>query len=216
MATKDSKKTTKDTKENDKHTEEVTELLAHNRETWLNNAIIHLRPLFTDNYSLPPQNLIKVSCGPCGGINTIGICYSTACSEKKYSEIFISPKINDSIQVLGILTHELCHVSVGTDKKHKAPFKRCMQSVGLTGNPTTTIPGETLIPILQNIKEKIGDYPHAKLIPTTIKKDTTRLIKCDCEICGYTVRITRKWLKVAYPQCPIDQINLVSDWTPEN
>lgn len=35
-----------------------------------------------------------------------------------------------------------------------------------------------------------------------IKKQSTRLIKVMCAACGYTMRITRKWLEVAVPDCP--------------
>lgn len=34
------------------------------------------------------------------------------------------------------------------------------------------------------------------------KKQTTRLIKCVCGECGYTVRTTQKWLDVGAPHCP--------------
>lgn len=35
------------------------------------------------------------------------------------------------------------------------------------------------------------------------KKQTTRMLKCECPQCGYTVRTTRKWLDVAVPVCPV-------------
>lgn len=34
------------------------------------------------------------------------------------------------------------------------------------------------------------------------KKQTTRLLKVECGQCGYTVRLTRKWLDVGPPGCP--------------
>jgi len=34
------------------------------------------------------------------------------------------------------------------------------------------------------------------------KKQSTRLVKCVCGECGYTVRTTRKWLEVGPPHCP--------------
>ncbi len=36
------------------------------------------------------------------------------------------------------------------------------------------------------------------------KKSTalsTRLLKCQCENCGYTIRVTRKWMATGLPTC---------------
>lgn len=35
------------------------------------------------------------------------------------------------------------------------------------------------------------------------KKQTTRLKKAECSQCGYTVRLTQKWLEVGPPGCPL-------------
>lgn len=43
---------------------------------------------------------------------------------------------------------------------------------------------------------------HATTPITTTFKQTTRLLKCQCDICGYTVRVTRKWLDIGAPHCP--------------
>lgn len=41
------------------------------------------------------------------------------------------------------------------------------------------------------------------------EKQGTRLLKCQCATCGYTVRVTRKWLGLAGPPiCPTDNIRL--------
>lgn len=37
---------------------------------------------------------------------------------------------------------------------------------------------------------------------TAKPKQSTRLKKCECEECGYTVRVTQKWLDVGAPHCP--------------
>lgn len=35
------------------------------------------------------------------------------------------------------------------------------------------------------------------------KKQSTRLVKAACGECGYTVRVTRRWLEVGAPHCPL-------------
>lgn len=37
---------------------------------------------------------------------------------------------------------------------------------------------------------------------TAKPKQSTRLKKCECGECGYTVRVTQKWLDVGAPHCP--------------
>lgn len=44
------------------------------------------------------------------------------------------------------------------------------------------------------------------------EKQGTRLLKCRCASCGYTVRTTRKWLDLAGPPiCPTDRVALVAE-----
>jgi rubrerythrin len=47
--------------------------------------------------------------------------------------------------------------------------------------------------------------------PATIKiytkdspKQTTRLLKAICPVCGYTVRVTKRWAEIGLPICPED------------
>jgi len=52
-----------------------------------------------------------------------------------------------------------------------------------------------------------GQLPHARLetsgLTTSPKKQATRMIKCECQTCGYTIRTARKWLESAgAPICP--------------
>lgn len=48
------------------------------------------------------------------------------------------------------------------------------------------------------VPERNDDEP----VSTRPKKQTTRLKKCECRECGYTVRVTAKWLEVGAPHCP--------------
>jgi hypothetical protein len=46
----------------------------------------------------------------------------------------------------------------------------------------------------------------------TAKKQTTRLLKCECAECGYTARVTAKWIKDSgAPMCPTDQVLMQCD-----
>lgn len=52
---------------------------------------------------------------------------------------------------------------------------------------------------------------------TAKPKQTTRLKKCECkaEDCGYTVRVTQKWLEVGPPHCPLHGAMIVEGESDE-
>lgn len=183
------------------------------REQWLNAGITALRPLFIDAGYTVPDN-VRVTCGfPSKGAlpgkkgsYSMGQCWSDTSSDGKMFEIFISPLDSDPTTVLGTLTHELVHATVGLAAKHGKPFKRCALAVGLEGKMRSTHSGEALQIKLKDISATLGAYPHdslksAKMTDGT-KKQTTRLKKCECPECGYTVRVTAKWLDMGAPLCP--------------
>jgi hypothetical protein len=67
----------------------------------------------------------------------------------------------------------------------------------------STRPGKELTVRLNALVQKLGDYPHACLNAQQIRKQGTRLLKAECLSCGYTVRITKKWIEeVGLPVCP--------------
>ena len=201
--------------------------MAYNtREDWLIAAVELLRPHFKKaGYEIPG---VRVSCGwPVkGGLGTkkkvLGQCWShEAASDGKF-QIFVSPTIEDTegddYAVLPVFIHELCHACVGIEAKHGADFKACATGVGLTGKMTSTVPSDELKPLMATWRSVLGAYPHVKLDPkmSPVKKQTTRMFKCECrvETCGYTVRISRKWLDdVGVPHCP-KHGKMESDYIP--
>lgn len=181
--------------------------MANTREQWLVDAVDKLRPMFKDvGYPLPKN--VRVSCGwpskramSRGGNRRIGECWVAEASEDKIPQIFISPSIEDSVDVLDILTHELIH-AIGISG-HKQDFKVVAMLVGLEGPMTATHAGEKLKSRLDKLAKKIGDYPHAKIDGTQGKKQSTRLLKVSCDDCGYIARVTAKWLgTLGPPICP--------------
>lgn len=177
------------------------------REAWLEAAIDKLRPWFITNGYTVPQN-VRVTCGfPSRSAmparkQRIGECWSDTASKGKVFEIFISPFLDKPLDVAAVLAHELVHATVGLKVGHKAPFKRCAVAIGLEGRMTATKAGEKFISWFND--QVFSVYPHQRMIAKPHdKKQTTRLIKCQCGGCGYTVRTTRAWLDNAgAPICP--------------
>jgi hypothetical protein len=173
-----------------------------NREAYLNYITdTYARPHFqAKGYTIPEK--VRMSCSLTSSKKHIGECWSSANSEDSHCEIFISPKVADSVEVIDILIHELCHATVGNKAGHGAIFKKCANAVGLEGQMRSASAGLELKAIIQSWVDEAGQYPHAPLTQSGIKKQTTRQIKCVCSHCGYQVYTSKKWIEVALPTCP--------------
>ena len=176
------------------------------REEWLQHAAFYCRAHFQAAGIDCPE--VNVSVGFPGGGSArtrIGECWSGRAAADGMAAVFISPTLSDAGKVLGVLVHELVHAAVGTEHGHKAPFKQAAVAVGLCGKMTATDETPELQATFAQWMVVLGDYPHAALGLSDRKKQTTRLIKCECTECGYTVRTTAKWLEVGAPLCPCNR-----------
>src|SRR2546421_8545847 len=99
------------------------------REAWLESAADFL------NDHMESRDLarvaVRVSCGwPVrGGAGSgqkvvVGQCFDGSICKDGKPQIFISPRIDESTEVLGTLLHELVHASVGVQHGHKKPFSQ--------------------------------------------------------------------------------------------
>jgi hypothetical protein len=173
-----------------------------NREGWLNLITEqHIKPHFESKGYTIPDN-IRMSCSLTSTKKSIGQCWSNKNSGDNHFEIFISPKISDSNRVTDILIHEIVHAVVGLKAGHKKPFADCAKAVGLEGKMTATTATEELKATIAQWVEDMGEYPHAPLTESGIKKQTTRQLKCVCNACGYQVYTSKKWIEIALPICP--------------
>lgn len=132
----------------------------------------------------------------------VGECWKPSVAADGVSQVFISPMMDDSIQVLGVLVHELIHAWDEGEHGHRGPFVRAAKAVGLTGPWTATSVGPDLQPLLEEVVERLGPYPHSKLTPQVERKvQTTRQLKVECPDCGCIVRMTRQWIDKGLPTC---------------
>lgn len=183
-----------------------------NREQYLNEAarIVSERLFKPNGYSVPKNIRYSTSFPSNRAIGaknkTIGQCWADSASDDNHFEIFISPLISDKQQVLGTLIHEIVHATVGLEHGHKGAFKQCALAVGLEGKMTATnLSDETF----KQIDSLIGEYPHAKLNASSIKKQSTRMKKAICS-CGYgPIRLSRKILEIGLPICPVCEQTMI-------
>ena len=176
----------------------------NNRETWLNQLTSQfLAPHFEANGYTIPAN-VRMACSLTSKKKHIGECWSSIASQDNHFEIMIVPSIADSSRVADILIHELCHAVVGIAEGHGKVFKQCAVAVGLEGKMTSTIASEGLKAKIAEWVQVLGEYPHAPLMQSNIKKQSTRMIKCVCLACDYQVYTSNKWIEIAMPTCPND------------
>lgn len=171
------------------------------REQWLISALSLISVYLADKAQVTVPQSTKVSCGLAGGrigAKRIGECWSVASSADGSTEIFISPVLADVVGpsgVLATLVHEAIHAAVGVEHGHKKPFSIPAKAAGLEGKMTATFAGSALLERIADWSVALGAYPHAAMSASGRKKQSTRLVKCECKACGYIVRTTAKWIE---------------------
>lgn len=185
------------------------------REQWLEAAVQKMVPLFSKGGFKVPK--VRVSCGwpSSRGLSatkaSLGECWSSDSAEDKIAQVFISPRLAkpaEAYGVLPVLAHEAVHAVVGHKAKHGKQFRACAQSIGLEGKMTSTFGGAEFLEFASRIAKQLGAYPHSILKPSNrpTKKQTTRMVKCECKECGYSCRTSRKWLEDSgAPLCPCNR-----------
>lgn len=187
------------------------------REEWLQAFTAAARPVFKSHgYKIPDNVRLSVGFTSKGARSKrIGECWASTYSEDGAWEIFITPNLGDAARIADVLTHELVHVVVGIEVGHKKPFRKCATAVGLTGKMTATVAGTVWWEWAQDVLDDLGPLPHATLKRDgpNDKKQGTRMLKCTCDACGFTMRTTSKWLKVACAGLRCPNLNCGGDVT---
>jgi hypothetical protein len=187
------------------------------RESWLRSATGSLRPYFANSGFTIPDNIRFAIAFPSTGRRgaRIGECWHSSTSEDGNFEIIIRADIAGPLEVLGVLVHELVHVVLPVDAGHGKLYREAAIKLGLEGKMRHALPNQLLRPRLAEIADSLGPLPHARLRidqgrdnkgpADRPKKQGTRLLKAECggDGCGYTVRITAKWVDdIGAPLCP--------------
>jgi len=180
------------------------------REEWLTLAIEYLRrEVAAKQYTIP---YVRVSVGFPLGVRGPKValkpgvtahtnpsqCFEPGQTEDGVAQIFISPLIDDSKQVVTHLAHELAHVTAN-DPSHIAngPYDQTRKQWGLIGRATAPFfpKGGFLDGVFANILVALGPYEdiHAKVVisPTGGKKQATFMKKVFCRCCGDLERRTQ-------------------------
>ena len=191
---------------------ELWELKTLTREEWLQAGINGLKEMFAEIGETTPEVYVSVGYpkGARGKGKAIGICYSSTLSADEKAHVFIHPCLTNSVEVLAVLAHEMIHALDNCESGHKGRFAKVAKAFGLEGKMTATVAGADLTERLNDLVSQLGEYPHALLKEST-KKQSTRMIKCECDDCGYIVRTSQKWIEESgAPICPC-QMGFIED-----
>lgn len=170
------------------------------REELLTVYAIELRPWFEAKARVTVPEF-RVSTGfPAGSRGSIkhaiGQCWDSKDVKDGIPAVFISPVLDDAVQVISTLAHEMVHVA-HPGEGHRGLFKTTALAIGLTGAMTATVANPEFKAEAERIIKYAGDYAeiHGKIDPNDRKKQGTRLLKAVCidDTCGFIARVTAKW-----------------------
>lgn len=179
------------------------------REAWLAELAERVRPAMETAAKLTFPDY-RVSCGfPSRGGKSgkvVGECWAAIASEDKHAEIFITPYEADPLKVASTLVHELIHACLPR-AGHRSPFQKAAKALGFIAPWKSTPETDEFWAWVKPIVEAMPPYPHGKLHNMSAvaapKPQKARLLKAECEECGYTVRVTRVWVEGSGPPlCP--------------
>lgn len=166
-----------------------------NREQWLLLAVDALKPVFKKKCQIVlPKNIKCTMSFPLGrsAHKVVGQCLSEKISSGQKIEILINPTFDDPVEIISTLAHELIHAWDGNKNGHKGPFVRVAKDFGFMSPwPQTSETLELLIEF-KAIVRKLPKFPHNKISPIRRgKKQTTRMIKLECDQCGFICRASQ-------------------------
>jgi hypothetical protein len=186
------------------------------REQWLHKAVELVSPIFKNKgYTIPK---IQVSCGfPSTGNKSkhVGQCWGKSSTNDGTNQLFISPVLDEPVQVLDTLVHELVHAVDDCIHHHGPEFKKIATDVGLQGLMREASAGPWLQEQLTSISRQLGKYPHSKInLSHSSSKKTGPRPRAKCKKCGYEVTPLKKWLHMGPPLCPkhTTEMEPIGDW----
>lgn len=175
------------------------------REEWLQAAVAALRPVF-EVHAAPVAQAVRVACGwpsTATRSGTLGETWADTASRDKTIEILVSPVLDNPTEVLAVLIGQLCHATPGA-MNHGNAFRDIAGKMGLEPlrkDWKSTRAGGNFDSLYGNLLGDLGIYPHAALqLNAGRQKQATRMLKAVCQ-CGYTIRLTEKWVKKGLPTC---------------
>jgi hypothetical protein len=172
------------------------------REDWLTKAARMLRLMLLEDSDVSTKAKIRVSCGfPKGSRRLASMTTPRGLSGDQTNEIFISPEIDQPVELLERLAIELVNAEFdATGFAKGSPAHYALQRIGVASLKDHRFVGSTA-PLFTKMATALGEYPHVAMNRHELKKDGTRQIKVECTECRAIWRASRQWVD-RMSQCP--------------
>ena len=195
-----------------------------NREAWLTETARMIYPVidavaqsFAKDYRPVPFEDFAFACSITSGGSTQmrkvagEIAYAEGTGNGKH-EVRVAPSQDDSVQVLGVVIHEMIHAFAIGDG-HRGDFARIARFIGLKGKMTATYvekdaeKGDRLRCVVDSIINIVGEYPHQKVrapVPRGKRGIGSRMLKIVCTDCDLVMRASGMQAeKIDRCDCPV-------------
>jgi hypothetical protein len=134
----------------------------------------------------------------------------TKASEDSVNQIFISPALSDTVDLLNTLLNELVHAVDDCENKHGPVFKKMALKLGMKGPMRSAGAGPALRTKLEDIAASLGLYSHSKLNVPRKVIDWRPRPRAKCLRCKFTVPMHKAFIHYRTPICPKDKIEMAA------
>ena len=137
----------------------------------------------------------------------LGQTFDAKQSRDGHAEIFVHPVLSEASAVAHVMVKQLLHAAMPEAGLSRV-FQVAAGKLGFQAPFDVPTPTETTRAWISALLEELPAYPHARLEATAAPvlkpaKQTNRYVKTICTHCGYTARLSRKWLnEKGAPLCP--------------
>lgn len=118
-------------------------------------------------------------------------CYVRAVSSESFNEIFVTTRIDDSLQILAAVCHELLHAYDDCESGHQGFFAATARAIGLIGPLRSTVASALLASQLKEFINIYGDIPHARMDIDPKQKGRNNN-KLTCSNCDFKANLSSK------------------------
>jgi len=165
-----------------------------NREAWLTAALPHLARRFPVLVDIDDD--VRVSCGYGPRASRRVRLVSVEWDTSGVRQVYVSPLLDSAPEVLAVLAYGVTS---------SRAVRRSLGFTGACGDSDPVVPSPELCESLEALAAMLDAYPHAHTDPsaTASRVQSTRMLKAECEPCGYIVRLSRTQLERGAPLCGV-------------
>ncbi len=176
------------------------------REEWLQAAVLLVNDMIFDGKM--ELSDYQVTCGWCKNSKAMGETLLASSENEEVSEHFyptaiqIDTKIEDPVDIVAVLAHEMIHAFKNI-RTHGKAFKVWAFKAGFETPVKEYHPTTQLLEVCKEIVIKLGEWPGIAIIPfKKNKKRKPQRGKLFCPDCGFECRAKfQNLIKYGFPTC---------------